>query len=128
MARYVLEVSARFEAAHHLTSYRGGAEPVHGHSWKVVARLGADELDADGIAFDFVTVREALQRLVARFDHRDVNSVPPFDTLSPSTERLAEWFFAELGNALGAGSGLEAVTVFEGPDASATYREVEVDR
>lgn len=128
MARYVLEVSARFEAAHHLTSYRGAAEPIHGHSWKVVARLAASGLDADGIAVDFVTVREALQRLVARFDHRDVNTVPPFDALSPSTERLAEWFFGELRAALGDGAGLEAVTVFEGPDASATYQDREVDR
>ncbi len=128
MARYVLEVSVRFEAAHHLTSYRGGAEPVHGHSWKVVARLGAGELDSDGIAVDFVVVRDALQRLVSRFDHRDINSVAPFDALSPSTERLAEWFFGELEKALGAGTKLEAVTVFEGPDASATYQDREVDR
>jgi 6-pyruvoyltetrahydropterin/6-carboxytetrahydropterin synthase len=121
MARYVLEVAARFEAAHHLRSYRGAPEPVHGHSWKVVARLSAQRLDAEGIAFDFVAVRDALRRLAARFDHRDVNSVPPFDVLSPTTERLAEWFHDELRRELGPGAPLEAVTVFEGPDASATF-------
>jgi 6-pyruvoyltetrahydropterin/6-carboxytetrahydropterin synthase len=121
MARYVLEVAARFEAAHHLTAYRGAPEPVHGHSWKVVARLATDGLDAEGIAFDFVAVRDALARLAARFDHRDINTVPPFDALSPTTERLAQWFHVELARALGPAAPLVAVTVFEGADASATY-------
>jgi 6-pyruvoyltetrahydropterin/6-carboxytetrahydropterin synthase len=122
MARYVLEVAGRFEAAHHLTSYRGAPEPVHGHSWRVIARLEADRLDDEGIAFDFVAVRSALDRLTARLDHRHVNEVPPFDRLSPSTERLAEWFHAELARELGVEAPLAAVTVFEGPDASATFR------
>jgi len=122
MARYVLEVAGRFEAAHQLTSYRGSPEPVHGHSWRVIARLEADRLDAEGIAFDFVAVRSALDRLTARLDHRHVNEVPPFDRLSPSTERIAEWFHAELVRELGPEAPLAAVTVFEGPDASATYR------
>jgi 6-pyruvoyltetrahydropterin/6-carboxytetrahydropterin synthase len=121
MARYVLEVAAGFEAAHHLTSYRGAPEPVHGHSFRVIARLSAGALDAEGIACDFVAVRDALVRLTARFDHRDVNTVPPFDVVSPTTERLAEWFFTELARELGAGAPLAAVTVFEGPDASATF-------
>lgn len=121
MPRYVLEVAARFEAAHHLTSYRGRPEPVHGHSWRVVARLATDALDEEGIGFDFVAVRTALGGLAARFDHGDINAVPPFDRRSPTTEHLAEWFFEELRRELGAAAPLEAVTVFEGPDASATY-------
>lgn len=122
MARYELEVAAHFEAAHHLRSYRGAPEPVHGHSWRVIARLGAERLDDEGIAFDFVVVRRALERLAARFDHGDVNAVPPFDVVSPTTERIAEWFFGELARELGPSAPLEAVTVFEGPDASATFR------
>ncbi|MFP3940407.1 MAG: 6-carboxytetrahydropterin synthase, partial [Thermoanaerobaculia bacterium] len=31
---YLLRVRHRFEAAHHLTSYKGSPEPVHGHSWR----------------------------------------------------------------------------------------------
>jgi len=121
MSRYVLEVAARFEAAHHLTSYRGEPEPVHGHSWKVVARLATDVLDSEGIGFDFVAVRSALRKLASRFDHGDINAVAPFDSLSPTTERIAEWFHQELARELGSDAPLEAVTVFEGPDASATF-------
>ena len=118
---YVLRVLARFEAAHHLTSYKGRPEPNHGHSWRVEAVLEAAELDGEGMAFDFVEVRTALQELAARFDHGDVNTVPPFDAVSPTTERIAAWFFDRLAERLPA-APLAEVTVWEGPDCSATYR------
>jgi 6-pyruvoyltetrahydropterin/6-carboxytetrahydropterin synthase len=118
---YLLRVRTRFEAAHHLTSYRGRPEPVHGHSWQVEAALAAEALDEEGIAFDFVAVKRALDDLAARFDHRDFNAVPPFDELSPTTERIAEWFHRQLAERL-PGAGLVEVTVWEGADASATYR------
>ncbi|HEY4597743.1 MAG TPA: 6-carboxytetrahydropterin synthase [Thermoanaerobaculia bacterium] len=121
MPSYTLRVTARFEAAHHLTSYKGAPEPVHGHSWQVEAVLETAELDAEGMAWDFVEVQGALRDLAARLDHRDINTVPPFDSLSPTTERIAAWFFAGLAERL-AGAPLTALTVWEGPDCSATFR------
>lgn len=121
MPAYTLRVRERFEAAHHLTSYKGSAEPVHGHSWQVEAVLATDRLDAEGMAYDFVEVKGALRGLAARLDHRHVNTVPPFDAVSPTTERIAAWFFEELRRDLPAAPLVE-VTVWEGPDCSATYR------
>jgi 6-pyruvoyltetrahydropterin/6-carboxytetrahydropterin synthase len=120
---YLLRVRARFEAAHHLTSYRGAAEPVHGHSWRVEAVLAAGDLDGEGMAADFVAVQTALREVAAGLDHRDINGIPPFDRLSPTTERIAAWFFARLQERLPeAPATLAEVTVWEGPDCSATYR------
>jgi 6-pyruvoyltetrahydropterin/6-carboxytetrahydropterin synthase len=121
MALWTLEVASRFEAAHHLHSYRGAPEAVHGHSWRVVARLEAERVDAEGMAFDFVAVKRTLDGLAARLDHGDLNALPPFDRESPTTERIAAWFYDELARALPA-APLAATTVFEGPDCSATYR------
>jgi 6-pyruvoyltetrahydropterin/6-carboxytetrahydropterin synthase len=118
---YLLRVGVRFEAAHHLTSYKGAPEPVHGHSWRVEAVLAARELGPEGMAYDFVEVQGALRDLAARLDHRDINSIPPFDRTSPTTERIAAWFFAGLAERL-PGAPLAEVTVWEGPDCSATYR------
>ena len=120
MPSYTLRVRVRFEAAHHLTSYKGSPEPSHGHSWRVEAVLRADGLDGEGMAFDFVEVQTALRELAARFDHKDLKAVPPFDQLSPTTERIAAWFFEELAGRLPA-APLAEVTVWEGPDCSATY-------
>jgi 6-pyruvoyltetrahydropterin/6-carboxytetrahydropterin synthase len=121
MASYRLRVIARFEAAHHLTSYKGNPEATHGHSWRVEAVLETAGLDSEGMAYDFVEVRGALRELAARLDHRDVNTVPPFDRTSPTTERIAAWFFAGLAEKL-PGAPLAEVTLWEGPDCSATYR------
>ena len=121
MPTYLLRVTARFEAAHHLTSYKGSPETVHGHSWRVEAALSTAELDAEGMAWDFVEVAAALRELVARVDHRDLNTVPPFDRVSPTTERIAAWFFTSLAERLPA-APLTEITVWEGPDCSATYR------
>jgi 6-pyruvoyltetrahydropterin/6-carboxytetrahydropterin synthase len=118
---YLLRVSAGFEAAHHLTSYLGEPEAVHGHSWRVEAALATGALDAEGMAYDFVSLRSVLLELAARLDHQDINTVPPFDRLSPTTERLAAWFHRELQLAL-PGVLLVEVTVWEGPHCSATYR------
>lgn len=121
MPSYLLRVLTRFEAAHHLTSYKGAPEPAHGHSWRVEAALEAPALDAEGMAWDFVEVQGALRDLASRLDHRDINTVPPFDRVSPTTERIAAWFFDELAGKL-PGAPLVEVTVWEGPDCSATYR------
>jgi 6-pyruvoyltetrahydropterin/6-carboxytetrahydropterin synthase len=121
MPTFRLRVRARFEAAHHLTTYRGAVEPNHGHSWRVEAVLEAGGLDADGLAFDFLEVKAALQEICGLVDHRDLNTVPPFDRESPTTERIAAWFFDGLARRL-PGAPLAEVEVWEGPDCSASYR------
>ncbi len=120
MASFRLRIRSRFEAAHFLTSYRGSPEVVHGHSWRVEAVLTADRLDGEGMAYDFVAIKSVLDDLAGRFDHGNINDLPPFDRISPTTERLAEYFFAELCRRLPE-APIKEVTVWEGPDCSATF-------
>lgn len=121
MPSYLLRVRSRFEAAHHLLSYRGRVEPNHGHSFRVEATLTAAELDGEGMAHDFVAVKEALDGLARELDHRDLNALAQFRDLSPTTERIAEWFWRALGERL-PGAAVAEITVWEGPDCSATFR------
>ncbi len=116
-----MRAKAAFDAAHHLLSYKGSPEESHGHSWIVEAQVRAGELDEEGMGFDFVVLRKALTGLASRLDHRDLNRVPPFDRESPTTERVARWFFEELARAL-PDADLVEVTVWEGPWCAATYR------
>ena len=90
------------------------AEPVHGHSWRVSIEIAADRLDAEGMAFDFVAARRALLDLTGLFDHRDINTVPPFDTVSPTTELLATWFCDRMQEQLPSAK-IRSATVWEGP-------------
>jgi 6-pyruvoyltetrahydropterin/6-carboxytetrahydropterin synthase len=121
MATFVLRARARFEASHHLRSYRGAPEPVHGHSWRVEAAVETGRLDPEGIGFDFVRLKEALRELAAGLDHRDLNEIEPFDRRSPTNEHVAMWFYEGLRELL-PDAPLAEVTVWEGPECSATYR------
>lgn len=121
MATYTLRVRDRFEASHWLRSYRGRPERIHGHSWRVEVVLETEVLDDEGMGFDFIEIKKHLRELAGRFDHHDINSVPPFDRLSPTTEHVAKWFCEELRRRL-PDAGVVAVTLWEGPDCSATYR------
>jgi 6-pyruvoyltetrahydropterin/6-carboxytetrahydropterin synthase len=124
MAAYTVRVRARFEAAHHLRSYRGAPEPAHGHSWQVEAVVAAERLDAEGIAFDFIELKRALDEVAGELHHHDINTVPPFDRRNPTTEHVAAWFHERLTTSLPA-VAIAEITVWEGPDVSATYRPAE---
>jgi 2-amino-4-hydroxy-6-hydroxymethyldihydropteridine diphosphokinase len=52
-AMYRLFVEDHFDAAHYLPEYRGKCERMHGHRFKVVLRVAADVVGADGMAYDF---------------------------------------------------------------------------
>jgi 6-pyruvoyltetrahydropterin/6-carboxytetrahydropterin synthase len=86
----------------------------------VTIALEAAALDAEGIGFDFVRARGELLGLVARFEHRDLNEIPPFDRLSPTTERIAIYFCEEMQRRLPE-AVVRSATVWEGPSCRATY-------
>jgi len=121
---YVVKIQARFESAHFLRSYRGIAEPLHGHSYMVEAELSAPGggLDEDDLAIDFVASKRELERLARKLDYTCINDVPPFDEINPSAENIARWFQTELTASLRSESAVVgAVTIWEGPTNSVRY-------
>lgn len=121
---FSVRVEARFEAAHNLRSYRGESEPLHGHSYLVIAEIVAisGELDSDEIAVDFVAARRELEKLAKKLDYGYINEVAPFTEVNPSAENIAEWFAREMNVALAAEGGkIRSVTLWEGPANSVTF-------
>ena len=45
---YGLKTEASFDSAHFLTDYYGKCENLHGHRWRCVVYLEADELQDEG--------------------------------------------------------------------------------
>jgi 6-pyruvoyltetrahydropterin/6-carboxytetrahydropterin synthase len=123
---FTVRVEARFEAAHFLREYRGISEPLHGHSYKVEADLaaaGGAGVDSDAIAVDFVSAKRKLEALAKTLDYGCVNDIPPFDAINPSAENIAEWFHRQLSEAVSNEDAVvTAVTIWEGPANSVTYR------
>jgi 6-pyruvoyltetrahydropterin/6-carboxytetrahydropterin synthase len=117
-----LYVTGSFSAAHHLCGYGAPCEQVHGHNWKVVATVRCTRLDDVGLGIDFKLLRGRLREVLAALDHRDLNATPPFDTINPSAENIAQWVFERLGERLGStGAVLARVTVAENDDSGATF-------
>ncbi len=122
--KFSIRIEARFESAHFLRTYRGIAEPLHGHSYMVEARLSAAGagVDEDAIAVDFVTSKRALEELAKRLDYKCINDVAPFTETNPSAENIAAWFWRELTSVVSAENArVDSVTVWEGPVNAATY-------
>ena len=119
---YKVCVRRHFDAAHALRDYGGKCENLHGHRWEVVACVECPELDKRGIAFDFTLLKKELDSVLARFDHRNLNEIAPFDLLNASSENIAHAIYCELKERL-RGADLRYVEAWESPDAWAVYEE-----
>ena len=110
-----------FSAAHHLRGYEGACANPHGHNWEVEVALRGEALDATGFVIDFRVLKAELRRVLERLDHTDLNQLPDFVAQNPTSERLAEHIFRELGRSLdGPRHRVHRVTVWETPGNSAS--------
>lgn len=119
---FVIAVEQHFDAAHFLRGYQGKCEALHGHRFRVVARIAARDLDDTGMAYDFTRLKGHLGEILARFDHTCLNDVAPFDEVNPSSENLATTIYRELQVRLaGAPVSLAGIEVWESPQSWVTY-------
>ena len=128
MGRPVFEISKDFvfSAAHQIRLHGGKCERLHGHNWRIRVHVRAAELDRIGMVVDFADLQRWVAEAGARFDHRNVNEVPPFDEENPTAELLARFFYRELGERLQATGGrvsVSRVEVWENEGSLAVYRE-----
>jgi 6-pyruvoyltetrahydropterin/6-carboxytetrahydropterin synthase len=116
-------VEHHFDAAHFLRGYQGKCESLHGHRFRVVARLTANSGNNIGLAYDFTLLKQHLTEVLSHFDHICLNDVPPFDRINPSSENLALTIYNELKPLLANPAvSLSAVEVWESPQSGVTYR------
>ncbi len=119
---YEIAVEADFDAAHYLRGYQGKCENIHGHRFRVLARVRAKETDDVGMAYDFTKLRQQLGQVIGRLDHVCLNDTPPFDKVNPSSENIASTIFSELRAMLSEkGVSLSSVQVWESPHSSVVY-------
>ncbi len=119
---YRISVEQHFDAAHALRGYKGKCEALHGHRFKVVAKIEAPGLDDIGLAYDFTELKAHLNEVVSRFDHTNLNDIPPFDKINPSSENIAANIYKELKSRLsGDKVALTAVEVWESPQTGVSY-------
>ena len=119
---FEISVDYSFAAGHALRGYKGKCENVHGHNYKVRVTVGGEQLNSIGLVMDFVDLRAAIKALAERLDHRFMNDIPPFDTVNPSAENLAKYFYDGLEPTTREhGLRVQSVTVCETDTTSATF-------
>ena len=92
----VFEISKDFvfSAAHQIRMHGGKCERLHGHNWRIRVHARASRLNRIGMVVDFADLQKIVAELCARFDHRNVNEIPPFDEVNTTAELLARYFYA----------------------------------
>ncbi len=119
---FEVSVEETFAAGHSLRNYRGKCENVHGHNYRVQITVEGEDLNSIGLLVDFADVKRAVRAVVARLDHQFINDISPFDTVNPSAENMARYFYDEISKSLPPGPRIREVKIWETDITSATYR------
>jgi len=121
---YTLKILADFASAHTLRDYPGDCSRMHGHNWKLEVEVTATVLNGHGMGMDFKTIKNATRELAKKLDHRYLNDIPPFDTVNPTAENIAQYFYQNLSETLNIDSAkISGVTLWETDRACVRYSE-----
>jgi 6-pyruvoyltetrahydropterin/6-carboxytetrahydropterin synthase len=93
---FVSRYKASFSCALKLNDYPLPCGGIHGHRYELTVCFQCHKLNEAGISLDYMVLKQWLDPLVTQLDHRYLNQVPPFDTINPTTEHLARWFYEQL--------------------------------
>lgn len=123
-ATYTLKILTDFASAHTLRNYPGDCSRMHGHNWKLEVEVAATALNEHGMGMDFKTIKTAARELAKTLDHRYLNDIPPFDTINPTAENIAQYFYQKLRNTLNNDTAaISSVTLWETDRACVRYSE-----
>jgi len=129
MGSPVFEISKDylFSAAHQIRFHGGKCERLHGHNWRIRVFVRASVLNKIGMVIDFADLQKLVVDVGSRFDHRNVNEIPPFDERNTTAELIAQFFHEEMAARLLASEAgrvtVSKVDVWENEGSLATYRE-----
>lgn len=117
---YELKTQMYFSAAHHLLNYEGACENQHGHNWLVELFVKGDNLDKSNILIDYKVLKKELKEVLEYLDHQDINELPEFKNISPSSEILAKFIYEKVKEKI---SITSKVSVWETSTSCASYFE-----
>lgn len=122
MAQYTVSQTCYFSAAHVLRNYPAACERLHGHNYKVIIKLVANELDHLGMVVDYVEIEAVAQKYISQIDHQYLNNIPPFDQINPTAENVAAWLFNNIAKDINNDRvKLASITIWETDHNFVTY-------
>ena len=121
---FELFVKSHFSAAHAIEGYAGDCARIHGHNWMIEVYARCKRLDALGMGVDFRLIERSLEDLLDDLDHRNLNELPDFKGINPTSENIARFIYKGLSGKLNDEDvKISRVKVGETPGAGAFYWE-----
>lgn len=119
-AVYSIKIESYFSSAHSLRGYKGKCEDLHGHNWKIEVSLESAKLDKTGLLLDFHELKNKLNSVLEKLDHKYLNKLAYFKKINPTSENIAKFIYTSLKPKV---KYLKSVTVWESHNSSASYYE-----
>ena len=117
-------IQTHFSAAHSLRGYPGDCARTHGHNWIIEVFVKCKELDGIGIGIDFRDIKKGVKEVLEGLDHFNLNELPAFKEVNPTSENIAKYLYEGLGEKLNSDMvRVSKVKVSETPGAGAFYWE-----
>jgi len=117
---FELKTQMYFSAAHHLLNYNGKCENQHGHNWLVEAYVKGTELDKSNLLIDYQIIKAKLKEVLDLLDHKDINELPYFQGMSPSSEILSKFIYEKMKEQI---PQINKISVWETSTSCASYFE-----
>jgi 6-pyruvoyltetrahydropterin/6-carboxytetrahydropterin synthase len=121
--KYEISVERTFSAAHALRGYKGKCENLHGHNWRVKVCVSGQKLDKTGMLVDFTDLKSAVDAVLTKLDHVNLNEVSPFNNTNPTAENIASYIYDGLAKYRLPQIKISYVEVWESETSSAKYSE-----
>ena len=121
---YELAIKTAFSAAHSMRFFEGPCSNLNGNNWIVELIARGKRLEPNGMLVDFGDIKQATSEVLSRFDHSNLNEVPPFDRENPTSENLARWIYEKVGERVNTENlAITRVNVREAETSCASYFE-----
>jgi len=136
---YKLITETEFDSAHFLKGYPGKCANIHGHRWRIVCEIAAENLQNTGpergMLVDFSTLKKAIKGLADSLDHQliyEEGALKPVTVaaleeegfallalpFTPTAENIAKYLYDEM---TAQGFPVSCLTVYETPNNAAAY-------
>ena len=119
---YTISVTTTFRAGHQL-KFSASAEPYHIHDWLVEAAVGGEELDNNGMLFDFNRLKKILDEIVSPFNDKKLEDLQCFKNINTSAENIAKYIFCQIKQRLPINVSPLYIEVTETAGCKAKYGE-----
>ena len=71
---FILKSEIEMDIAHYLVDYNGECKNIHGHRYRLIVKVAAEELQESGhlrgMVDDFRNIKGALKKISEQFDHK----------------------------------------------------------